>query len=194
LLATAGCQLQHNTASTHSKHKRQQHHSKLQQPHRIVQSGSTLSANCQTPSSLLQFTRQCLRMTCFCEHCSVPIQCSVKGLPWWYQLLVALAGLLALGGLWLTFLADPGALRPAASQGVHVHCCNAAVCFLLALGSSFFCKATNEGGKTGALQPPECYLLLRAVAHYPGINLACAVCCLPLLLLLLLLLLYACIP
>jgi hypothetical protein len=41
----------------------------------------------------------------------------VKGLPWWYQLLLALAGLLALSGLWLTFLTDPGALTRAASQG-----------------------------------------------------------------------------
>ncbi|WIA33765.1 hypothetical protein OEZ86_006879 [Tetradesmus obliquus] len=40
----------------------------------------------------------------------------VKGLPWWYQLLVAAAGLAAVAQLWLTFLTDPGALTPAASQ------------------------------------------------------------------------------
>ena len=46
--------------------------------------------------------------------------CAVRELPWWYQLLTALATLLALVGLWLTNQTDPGIIPPAAEQGAHM--------------------------------------------------------------------------
>eukprot|EP00877_Chromochloris_zofingiensis_P003794 jgi/Chrzof1/13415/Cz07g32060.t1 len=43
--------------------------------------------------------------------------CSVRGLPVWYQLLIALAGIVAVTGLWLTNLTNPGILPPSSCKG-----------------------------------------------------------------------------
>lgn len=43
--------------------------------------------------------------------------CRLRGLPWWYQLLMGAAAALAVGGLWLTCLADPGAIPAAHEPG-----------------------------------------------------------------------------
>jgi hypothetical protein len=75
--------------------------------------------------------------------CMPPVLCSVKGLPWWYQLLVGLAGLLALGGLWLTFLTDPGALPPSASQGEQALTQDAYMSMLLLVGCSHFVGSSS---------------------------------------------------
>eukprot|EP00879_Flechtneria_rotunda_P026267 GHRR01027999.1.p1 GENE.GHRR01027999.1~~GHRR01027999.1.p1 ORF type:complete len:130 (+),score=26.07 GHRR01027999.1:675-1064(+) len=68
------------------------------------------------------------------------IAVGVRGFSWWYQLLIVIAGSLAITGLWLTYLTDPGALTPAAHQGrrtagpalqtayhLHYHTCTAMV-------------------------------------------------------------------
>lgn len=44
-----------------------------------------------------------------------------RGLPWWYQLLMGAAASLAVAGLWLTCLTDPGIIPASTDPGNLLH-------------------------------------------------------------------------
>lgn len=52
-----------------------------------------------------------------CDHQHHSLQPRLKGLPAWYQALAVTCGLLAIIGLWLTHLLDPGFLQPSSQPG-----------------------------------------------------------------------------
>lgn len=61
----------------------------------------------------------------------------LRGLPWWYQVLMALAAALAVAGLWLTCLADPGTIPAALEPGTAGHAAS--------------CRLSHEGSAAGQL-------------------------------------------